>query len=65
MKRRIALGAAAFMAAAFSVGGFVLLRPPQGPPEAEGRAWRRRRWSRNSMPSWAPPRSRETSTETT
>lgn len=39
MKRRIALGAAVFLAAGLGVGGFLLLRPPQGPSEAEGRAW--------------------------
>lgn len=39
MNRRVALGAAVSLAVALGVGGFLLLRPPQGPPEAEGRAW--------------------------
>ena len=38
MRQRIVLGAAVFLAGACGLGGFVLLRP-NGPPEAEGRAW--------------------------
>lgn len=39
MKRRVAFGMALFMTVVFGLGGFLLLRQPQGPPEAEGRVW--------------------------
>lgn len=39
MKRRVKLSMALLVTAAFGLGGFLFLRPSQGPPEAEGRAW--------------------------